>query len=141
MSRERFTFFLVAYQFLAGFCDTATGLLLIMAPAWTLALMGISHSFFAPAATSFIGTFVLAVGLTYLYALRLPLDSSNAPRWQTIWLLTALTRSLVAGFLLLQIGSKQMEFAWLTVAVSDGALASVQWIGLAKGWLRFDFAK
>jgi hypothetical protein len=141
MSRERFTFFLVAYQLLAGSCDTATGLLLIVAPAWTLALMDVSHSSFTPAATSFVGTFVLAVGLSYLYALRLPMDSANAPRWQTVWLLTALTRTLVAGFLLWQIGTKQMEFAWMTVALSDGALAAVQWTGLAKGWLRFDFAK
>jgi hypothetical protein len=141
MSRERIKHFLPAYQLLAGSCDTATGVFLVFAPAWTLALMGVTHSSFAPAATSFVGTFVLSVGLAYLYALRLPMNPANAPRWQTVWLLTALTRTLVAAFLLWQIAARQMESAWLMVAFTDGALAAVQWIGLAKGWLRFDSAK
>lgn len=141
MNRERCKFFLLAYQFFAGSCDTATGILLIFAPKWTLALMGVSHSSFSSAATSFVGTFVLSVGLGYLYATRLPMNPANAPRWQTIWILTALTRSLVSGFLFWQIAIKQMEYAWLTVAFTDGALAVIQWIGLEKGWLRFDSAK
>ena len=141
MSRERFKLFLLTYQFLAGFCDTVTGLLLIFAPACTLALMGVAHNSFPSAAISFVGTFVMSVGLAYLYALRLPMNPANAPRWQTVWLLTALTRTLVAGFLLWQIITEQMESAWLMVAFTDGMLAAVQWTGLAKGWLRFNFVK
>jgi hypothetical protein len=34
-----------------------------------------------------------------------------------------------------------METAWLTVALTDGALAAVQWIGLRNGWLKFDSVK
>lgn len=141
MNRKRFKIFLLAYQFLAGACDTATGVLLVFAPKWTLALMGVARHSFPPAATAFVGTFVLSVGLAYLYAARLPMNPANAPRWQTVWILTALTRSLVSGFLFWQIAIKQMEPAWLTVAFTDGALAVVQWIGLEKGWLRFDFEK
>jgi hypothetical protein len=48
---------------------------------------------------------------------------------------------LVAGFLLWQIVTDQMESAWLMVAFTDGVLAAVQWTGLAKGWLQFDFVK
>ena len=141
MKRERFKYGLLTYQLLAGACDTATGILLIVAPAWTLAVMGVAHSSFPHAATSFVGTFVCAVGLAYLYAARLPMNLANAPRWQTTWALTALIRSLVSVFLFWQIAIKQMEMAWLTVALTDGALAMVQWIGLGKGWLQFDFAK
>jgi len=141
MNRNRFKQFLLVYQLLAGSCDTATGVLLIFAPAWTLTLMGVAHSSFAPVATSFVGTFVLSVGLAYLYAAKLPMNPANAPRWQTVWLLTALSRTLVAGFLVWQIITKQMESAWITVALTDGVLATAQWIGLAKGWLRFDLEK
>lgn len=141
MNRERSKFFLLTYQYLAGACDTATGILLICAPEWTLALMGVTHGAFSPAAASFVGIFVLAVGIAYLYATRVPMDAANAPRWQTIWGLTALIRSLVSLFLFWQIGTKEMESAWLTVAFTDGALAVVQWVGLENGWLRFDSAK
>ena len=138
MNRNRFKQFLIAYQLLAGSSDTATGVLLVFTPAWTLKLMGVVHSSFPPAATSFIGIFVLSVGLAYLYAAKLPMNAANAPRWQTVWLLTALSRTLVAGFLFWQTITKQMESAWLTVAFTDGTLATVQSIGLAKGWLQFD---
>jgi hypothetical protein len=145
MNRERFNFnfkfLLLAYQIPAGLCDATTGLLLIFAPAWTLALMGVKHSSFPPAAGSFVGTFVLSVGLSYLYAAKLPMNAANAPRWQTVWILTALIRSLVAAFLFWQIARHQMETAWRTVALTDGALAAVQWVGLGNGWLKFDSAK
>jgi hypothetical protein len=86
---------------------------------------------------SFVGAFVLSVGLAYLCAARWPMNSRFAPRWQTVWLLTALSRSLVAIFLTWQIIAGKMETAWLTVALTDGALATVQWIGLKRGWLNF----
>lgn len=141
MSRERFKIFLLAYQLLAGVCDTMTGVLLVVVPAWTLTLMGVTSGSFPPVAASFVGTFVLSVGLIYLYALRLPMTPDNAPRWQTVWMLTALIRFLVAGFLFWQMAVKHMEFAWATVALTDGALATMQWIGLKRGWLEFDSAK
>jgi hypothetical protein len=141
MNRNRFKPFLLTYQILAGTCDMATGVLLIFAPAWTLTLMGVAQSSFPPSATSFVGTFVLSVGLAYLYAAKIPMNPANAPRWQTVWLLTALSRTLVAGFLVWQIIARQMEAAWLTVAFTDGVLATVQWLGLAKGWLQFDTKK
>jgi hypothetical protein len=141
MNRERLKFILLAYQLLAGVCDTMTGVLLVLAPTWTLTLMGVAHHSFSPQATSFVGTFVLSVGLAYFYAACWPMTSAHAARWQAVWFLTALTRTLVAGFLAWQIAAKQMESAWLTVAFTDGALAAIQWTGLAKGWLRFDFAE
>ena len=128
---------LPAYQWLAGAGDTATGGLLVLAPAWTLKLMGVQQLPQPVDFASFIGVFVLGVGMAYWYAARLPFDSKSAPRWQTVWSLTALTRSLVAGFLTWQILAGRMEKAWLAVAATDGALAIFQGIGLKRGWLDF----
>ena len=140
MSTGRHNNLLLGYQLLAGTCDTVTGLLLIVSPGWTLSLMGVIQNY-SSALISFVGTFVLAVGLFYFYPLRFPTIARNAQRWQTVWVLTALIRSLVAAFLLLEISAQRMELAWITVAISDGALGAIQWTGLAKGWLRFDRTK
>jgi len=128
---------LPAYQWLAGSCDTATGALLVFAPAWTLKLMGVQQLPQPVEFASFVGVFVLGVGLAYWYAARLPLNFKSAPRWQTVWALTALIRFLVAGFLTWQISFGRMEKAWITVAATDGALAVFQWTGLKCGWLDF----
>lgn len=132
------TRWLPAYQWLGGLCDTTTGVLLLVAPAWTLKLMG-AHQIPQPVEfVSFVGAFVLSVGLAYFYAARLALTSENASRWQTVWTLTALSRSLVAGFLTWQIIASRMETAWLTVAVTDASLATLQWTGLCLRWLEFE---
>jgi hypothetical protein len=128
---------LPAYQWVAGSGDTATGFLLVVAPVWTLKLMGIQQLPQPIAFAGFVGVFVLGVGLAYFYAARLPLNARNAPRWQTVWWLTALIRSLVAVFIAWQIFSGRMEKTWLTVAVTDGVLAIFQWTGLIRGWLDF----
>lgn len=129
---------LLAYQHLAGLSDTSTGLLLVFAPAWTLTLMGVQILPRPVDFASFVGVFVLGVGLSYLYVARLPLTPVNAPRWQIAWALTALIRTLVAAFLVAEILAGLMEPAWFTVAIVDGALAAIQWIGLGKRWLQFE---
>jgi hypothetical protein len=128
---------LPTYQWLAGSGDAATGFLLMVTPGWTLKLMGIQQLPQPIAFAGFVGVFVLGVGLAYFYAARLPLNARNAPRWQTVWWLTALIRSLVAVFIAWQILAGRMEKAWLTVAVTDGLLAVFQWTGLIRGWLDF----
>ncbi|HTL73257.1 MAG TPA: hypothetical protein VL863_08130 [bacterium] len=128
---------LPVFQWLAGSCDTATGVLLVFTPAWTLKLMGVQRLPQPIEFVSFVGVFVLGVGLAYLSIARLPLNAKTAPRWQTVWRLTALIRALVAGFLSWQILTSRMETAWLAVAVTDGALALIQWFGLQRCWLDF----
>lgn len=125
------------FQWLAGTGDTATGGLLVFAPAWTLKLMGVQQLPQPVEFASFIGVFVLGVGLAYWMAARWPMNSQTSPRWQTVWVLTALIRSLVAGFLTWQILAGRMEKTWATVALTDGALAVFQWTGLKCGWLNF----
>jgi hypothetical protein len=125
----------MAFNYLVGLSDSSTGLLLVFAPAWTLTLMGV-HRLPQPIEfASFIGVFVLGVGLAYFSVPGPPLHGIYAARWRTVWLLTALIRTLVATFLLAEISTGRMERAWITVAITDGALAAFQWIGLGKGWL------
>ena len=84
----------------------------------------------------YIGVFVLSVGLTYLWAAaRWPLTSHAHIGWSTQWKITALVRTLVAVFVVGQIASSALEIRWISVALSDGAFAMIQWIGLRKGWL------
>lgn len=127
---------LLGYQLLTGASDTVTGLLLIVAPAVTLDLMKL-HA--VPAALpflSYIGVFVLSVGVACLYGALLALKPLSAPRLETVWLLTAITRGLVAAFVVSQIASGKLEAGWSTVALTDGALAVLQAVGLLRGWLR-----
>lgn len=141
---SRTTRLLNVYQVGAGLSDTATGLMLIVAPAWTLRLM-LVHILPQPIQfASYLGVFVLSVGLTYLaVALRWPLARTqpafaglnSAAAWKIQWAITALIRALVALFLLVEIAAGRMESAWLTVAVSDGTLAAIQIFGLFRRWL------
>ena len=128
MSRSLVT----TFQWLAGLMDTVTGLLLVFAPDFTLRLMGLTPS--ADVFVSFVGVFVLGVGLSYLL---LPLFAPHAAaRWEAQWLVTALIRGLVALFLVAEIAAGRMESAWLAVAATDGVLALVQSVGLRRGWVR-----
>ena len=98
MTKQRALFWILTYQYLAGLSDTTTGWLLVLEPQWTLTLMGVRRIPQPIEFASFVGVFVLGVGVTYLYATRLPLVAANTARWQTIWALTALIRTLVALF-------------------------------------------
>ncbi len=127
---------LVLYQYLAGLSDAGTGLLLIAAPAWTLHLMGLGIIPQPVAFVRYIGVFVLSVGLTYWWAaLRWPFMAHAHIGWSTQWKITALVRTLVALFIVWQVAAGSLEPRWITVALSDGAFALIQWAGLALGWL------
>jgi len=125
---------LVLYQYIAGICDTATGMLLIASPGFTLGRMGLT--LVSVPLTRFIGVFVLSVGLSYLWTVtRWHLNEHSVLVWLTQWKITALIRSLVALFLLWQVAAHRMEFRWITVALTDGFLAAFQLIRLEQGWI------
>lgn len=127
---------LMLYQYLAGLCDTSTGILLIAAPVFTLGLMGLAVIPQPVAFVRYVGVFVLSVGLTYFWAaIRWPLTPRAHIAWSTQWKITALIRSLVALFVLWQIASKELELRWISVAFTDALFALVQIIGLRRGWL------
>ena len=129
---------LLAYQLLTGLSDTGTGLLLIFAPALTLRLMELHV---APAALpylSYMGVFVLSVGIACFYGALLvnrPANAQQTPKLEVVWLLTAITRVLVAIFVVVKIISGGLESGWITVALTDGAFAALQFLGLTRGWL------
>ena len=79
MTRRRI---LIGYQLITGASDTATGALLIFAPALTLRLMHLQAGGDALPFLSYVGVFVLSVGIACLYGAgwqraRLPL-----PNWK-----------------------------------------------------------
>ena len=124
------------YHYLAGLTDTTTGLLLLFAPAFTLRLMGVAHPPHPLWYASYIGVFVLCVGASYFAIPGSPLaHNTNANCWRTQWMLTALIRSAIAIFILAQLAVGAMSFAWFAVALTDGAYALIQWIGLRRNWI------
>lgn len=129
---------LLLYQWAAGVCDSGTGVLLVLAPAQTFSRMRL-HVLPQPIAFArFVGVFVLCVGLSYLWAaIAWPPRQEFRGHWAAQWCITALIRSSVALLLLFQIASGAMERGWLVVLFTDGLLALIQWLGLARGWLRF----
>jgi hypothetical protein len=127
---------LLGYQVLTGLSDTSTGLLLIFAPATTLQLMKLHPVTEALPFLSYMGVFVLSVGIACLYGAWLAKAPVQAEKLEVVWLLTAITRALVASFVVAKVASGTLESGWITVAATDGLFALVQLIGLAKGWLR-----
>jgi hypothetical protein len=127
---------LLAYQLLIGVSDTSTGLLLIAAPTLTLRLM---HLHALPYETlpflSYIGAFVLSVGLACLYGAWLVPRADCRVKLEVVWLLTAISRGVVALFVTAQIASGALESGWIVVAISDGTFSLLQIVGLAQGWL------
>ena len=127
---------LIVYQFLTGLSDTATGLLLIAAPEATLQLMKLHATADTLPFLSYIGVFVLSVGLACFYGGLLALKHASPDKLEVVWLLTAITRGLVAVFVVVKVASGTLEPGWSTVAFTDGVLALIQCVGLATGWLR-----
>jgi hypothetical protein len=84
---------------------------------------------------SYIGAFVLSVGLACLYGALLMVRGGSRSKLEAVWLLTAITRASVAFLVVAQILAHSLEAGWLTVAIFDGACFLIQAIGLRKGWL------
>ena len=126
---------LLAYQLVAGFSDASTGVLLITAPIFTLRMMGLAVPHDATPFLSFIGAFVFAVGLAYLYGALLVRRTSCVPRLEAVWIMTAIIRTSVAVFVIASVLNRSLAPAWLTIAIFDGACALIQARGLRRGWL------
>lgn len=126
---------LLTYQLVAGLSDASTGALLIAAPLFTLRMMGLAVPSDATPFLSFIGAFVLAVGLAYLYGALLVRRTSGVPRLEAVWLLTAMIRSSVAIFVVAAVLNGSLSPGWLTIAVFDGICVLIQARGLRRGWL------
>jgi hypothetical protein len=129
MTKSRFLKF---WSVAVGSMDALTGLLLVFAPGLVLRLLKIEEpSADAMVFLSWIGVFVMAVGLSYGFALGKRRGAGEA-----VWMFTALARILVAVYLTIQITRETMAPAWALVAFSDGLVAMVQMAILRKGWWR-----
>ena len=126
---------LIGYQLLIGLSDTLTGALLMIEPEFTLRLMHLRAPGDAMPYLSFIGAFVLSVGLACLYGANVTIRRGSPCKLEVIWLLTAITRASVAILVTTQILTHALEAGWLTVAITDGLCVLIQAIGLRKGWL------
>jgi hypothetical protein len=127
---------LIGYQLLTGLSDAGTGLLLIFAPALTMRLMRLHAASATLPFLSYTGVFVLSVGIACFYGAILAGRRIMADKLEVVWLLTGITRALVAAFVLVSIITKVLEAGWITVAITDGLIALVQFYGLARGWLQ-----
>jgi hypothetical protein len=126
---------LLAYQLLAGASAATSGSLLLIAPAFTLRLMQLHAPKAAIVYLSFVGAFMLAVGLAYLFGAYLVARRGCRRQLEMVWLLTAFTCTSVAVFVISQVLVSALESGWLTVAATDGSLVLIQAIGLRNGWL------
>jgi hypothetical protein len=126
---------LLVYQLLVGASDASTGFLLLVAPAFTLHLMRLHPAHTALPYLSYVGAFVLSVGLACFYGAWLAARPLCTAKLEVVWLLTAITRACVALFVFVNIITGTLESGWLSVALFDGAIALIQFTGLAQGWL------
>jgi len=126
---------LAVFCLLAGLGDALTGLLLLIAPAFTLALMGIAT---APSTSSteltylrFVGVFVGSVGLSYLYPFFLS-PAGRLHRWRVVLEVTALVRLAVGLFLTASLMVGDLPLGWISVPCTDFTLAVVQLLILRR---------
>lgn len=123
--------FLRLWSVAVGSMDAVTGLLLVFVPGLVLRLLRIEPpSADAWVFVSWIGVFVTGVGLSYGLAM------GAAARAETVWIFTALIRSLVAIFLGAQIWAGALAPAWALVAVADASVAVGQLVILRLKWWR-----
>jgi hypothetical protein len=111
------------YALAVGLMDSATGLALFAAPGWTLALMGaVVPEDPALAYVRFCGTFVAAVGATYL----LPLRRGGEEPLRAALASTLIVRLAAGTGAAVSVGAGWLDPAWTVVAVTDLACAAVQ---------------
>ena len=122
---------LFGYQLAIGLADTATGVLLMTAPEFTLRMLRLRLAPGAGPLLGLIGAFVFAVGLCCLYGALLAHRRDRA-RLDVVWLLTGIVRGSVALLVLGFVLSGALEAGWLPVGIFDGVCALVQAIGLLR---------
>ena len=123
--------FLYLWSLVMGVMDACTGILLVTVPDLTLALMRVPpvHST-SLVFVSWMGVFITAVGLSYGLVFR------GHREGETVWIFTAMVRTLVALFVAERVIGGGLPASWALVAVADGLAATVQWTLVAADWWR-----
>lgn len=121
------------YCGLVGAMDSTTGLLLVVSPALTLRLMGISDiDAMGEVGLRWIGVFVGSVGLAYLYPFALR-GKGRHRRLTTVIEVTTLVRTAVGTFVAVALVIGSLVPAWLSVSLTDLGLAAFQLWLVASG--------
>jgi hypothetical protein len=112
-----------------GAMDGLSGLLLVVAPALVLSMLGIAPpTVDALVFLRWMGVFVGGIGLSYALIL------GDRHRGETIWMFTSLVRGLVAVFVAWQIVAGTLAPAWAVVALTDFVVAVVQMTAVRADW-------
>ncbi|HWA93165.1 MAG TPA: hypothetical protein VG844_01090 [Terracidiphilus sp.] len=127
---------ILAYQWTTAISDTATGILLCATPMFALQSMRLSAPEDASAYVSYIGAFVLSVGLAGICGAILMHRHAPVPALEMVWMLTALTRASVAVFVMKAVLVGQLDTMWISIAAFDGACVLFQATGLRMRWLK-----
>lgn len=118
------------YCAVAGAGELAAGVLLMLDPRGTLALMGMGGPLAEPVYLRLVGAFVAAVGLAYLYPFLSPQPGRRLP---AVIEVTALVRTVIATFVAAAVATGALAAGWLLVTGFDGGLAALQLGLLRKG--------
>lgn len=124
--------FIRVYSACAGACDALTGLLLMLAPAFTLRLMLIPEAVAEPVYIRFIGAFVFAIGSSYFLPYLQMDPGKRADRFVAMLEFTMFVRICIAAFSLTAILSGHLGTAWISVSATDTVLATTQAILLRR---------
>lgn len=119
----------------AGLLDGVTGVLLVAAPRLALAAMGVEAVPGDLVLLRWIGAFVAAVGLCTLYPLALAGEARDR-RLAVALELTAIIRLAVFAFTTGALALGALERSWVSVPVTDLALAATQLWMIRSGWIR-----
>jgi len=126
---------IIATTVVAGAGDLITGLFLVFAPEWALALMKVP-TVHEPVFVGFIGCFVGAVGCSYYWGLAAWYWTGSMQRLRTVWEITMIFRVLAGGFVLFHVVAGTLVPAWLTVPITDWVWVIVQAILIHAGVFR-----
>jgi hypothetical protein len=124
-----------AYCLAAGPLDTATGLVLVLAPRLALAAMGVREAPADLVLLRWIGAFVGAVGLCYLYPFALA-PAARALRVAVVLEVTVIPRLAVFAFTAAALALGLLPLPWISVPVTDLLLAGAQLWMIRRGWVR-----
>jgi hypothetical protein len=139
MNRELKLRIIVLFSLCAGAMDASTGLLLMSAPAWTLALMRVTMP--VPEAlvfVRFIGAFVFSVGSLYLFAALINWRSGQWEPLRSVFLVAGWVRTVVCVFTSIAIVSGALSSTWFSVPLADGCFAVFQFWVVFNGWFARD---
>jgi hypothetical protein len=120
------------YCVLAGALDAVTGASLVAAPGVVLRWLGIAEPPDGAVFLRWIGAFVGAVGVSYLYPFVLS-RSLRSARLRVVLEVTAIERLGVFCFVTLAIGAGALAARWSTVALTDLALGAAQ-LWMTASW-------